>query len=711
MKDTLQSGSVQDPYNLDDLLAITPPLRTNLDVALSLASRGLAVCPVRDWGDGDGWKPIAAFPTRATADATTIRSWWRQWPESRVALITGERNGISVLDVDVKNGKDGLASLNQLGFPDIHVMSPVRSGSPSGGWHVFLKYKPGLKATVGQIGPGLDVRNNGGFVIAPDSLKDGKRYVVHGLDLTRDTVLPEWPQALTPPAKPDRGAVEVREASPSHMEWARGELDAHAARVADAGEGTRQSALNNASMWAGGVGAHGALTRDQAEELLVAAGLTCGLSDREARSTFAHGWSDGLAKPIALPFAVDASDFDDLPAIGHGIEDKTIQVTGFGAPKATMHNAICYLQQVNAAKGFGLRHNAMTGRDEWQGGLIQESDLTLFRVAIEQAGMHNVGGMTAEAVRAVAQMNQFHPIKDWLAVLAHDGEMRLDTWLTRYLGVADSPYVRAVGRAFLIAMVARVMRPGCKHDHVLVLAGPQGIGKSTACRIVGGEWTGDNMPSIREGAKEAGLYLRGHWLVELAELAPSRKAEAEDLKSFLTRGDDEIRAPYARRADIVPRQTVFIGTTNEAAFLRDMTGGRRFWPVTCGDMLDTIGLARDRDQLFAEAVAAFTAGERWHLSSETERLAWAEQESVREEDPWESAIADHLDGDDGQDGFDEPVDKITARDLLIRIGVPIERQKQADLQRISRILKHRGWIRQHSRNGKVWVRQCNRIEL
>jgi len=90
------------------------------------------------------------------------------------------------------------------------------------------------------------------------------------------------------------------------------------------------------------------------------------------------------------------------------------------------------------------------------------------------------------------------------------------------------------------------------------------------------------MPSIRDGAKEAGLYLRGHWLVELAELAPSRKAEAEDLKAFLTRSTDEIRAPYARKADAVPRQCVFVGTTNETAFLRDVTGGRRFWPVTCG---------------------------------------------------------------------------------------------------------------------------------
>lgn len=146
--------------------------------------------------------------------------------------------------------------------------------------------------------------------------------------------------------------------------------------------------------------------------------------------------------------------------------------------------------------------------------------------------MHNVrADLTASAVRTVAEQNRYHPVRDWLAQLPpHDGRPRLDTWLSAYMGAEATPYSRAVGRAFLVAMVARVMQPGCKHDHVLVLGGSQGIGKSTACQILGGAWSGDNMPSIRDGAKEAGLYLKGHWLVELAELAPSQKAQAEDLK-------------------------------------------------------------------------------------------------------------------------------------------------------------------------------------
>lgn len=300
--------------DLSALFGLNTLETSNLDIALSLAARGLAVCPQRDWGDGDGWKPIAKFPERATTDPAQIRKWWRDWPESRVALITGERNGISVLDVDVKNGKDGLASLAALGFDDHRAMSPVRTITPSGGFHLFFAYTPDLKASVGKIGPGLDVRNNGGFVIAPGSIKNGDQYLVEGEELSRGMPLPTWPEALTPPAQPYRDSVGIQEASEFHRDWARDYLTTFAAKVEATPEGARQAELNNASMWAGGAGAHGALSRDDAAAVLIEAGKTCGLSEREARSTFNHGWDDGLRKPIDLPVEtyVSEDDFDDL---------------------------------------------------------------------------------------------------------------------------------------------------------------------------------------------------------------------------------------------------------------------------------------------------------------------------------------------------------------------------------------------------------------
>ncbi|MFN3992961.1 MAG: VapE domain-containing protein [Tabrizicola flagellatus] len=402
------------------------------------------------------------------------------------------------------------------------------------------------------------------------------------------------------------------------------------------------------------------------------------------------------------------SDFDDLPALPTETKQAKIGIITAknGEMKPTLHNAILVLRNVNRDQGYSIRKNDMTGQDEWRAGPINDADLGLIRVAIEQAGMHNVGAdLTAGAVRAVAELNRYHPVKDWLESLRHDGKPRLDSWLTRYLGVDASPYSRAVGRAFLVAMVARVMRPGCKHDHVLVLGGAQGIGKSTACRILGGDWSGDNMPSIRDGAREAGLYLRGHWLVELAELAPSRKAEAEDLKAFLTRATDEIRAPYARRADIVPRQCVFVGTTNETAFLRDASGGRRFWPVTCGAKIETEALAADREQLFAEAVAAFRAGEAWHLPPDLERQAAIEQEAAREEHPWEQPIRRILDGLTEGDGFDrQPKDSVTVAEVLTLLRIPIEKQNGTNAKHVAGTLRMLGWKSKHTGRGNRWVR-------
>ena len=310
--------------------------------------------------------------------------------------------------------------------------------------------------------------------------------------------------------------------------------------------------------------------------------------------------------------------------------------------------------KVNRDESYSIRKNDMTGQDEWRAGPINDADLGLIRVAIEQAGMHNVGAdLTAGAVRAVAELNRYHPVKDWLESLHHDGNPRLDTWLTRYLGVDASLYSRAVGRAFLVAMVARVMQPGCKHDHVLILRGEQGIRKSTACRILSGDdYFSDTLPAIKNDKIEAYRHLRGKWLIEMGELASATKSLSEDLKSFLSGQVDAYRAPYARKDEIVKRQCVFVGTTNEDTFLRDASGGRRFWPVTCGAKIDTEGLAADREQLFAEAVAAFRAGEAWHLSPDMEQLAKIEQEAAREEHPWEQRIREILNGLNEGDGFD-----------------------------------------------------------
>ena len=231
----------------------------------------------------------------------------------------------------------------------------------------------------------------------------------------------------------------------------------------------------------------------------------------------------------------------------------------------------------------------------------------------------------ASCVSVIAGRAGFHPVREYLDGLEWDGEPRLQIWLAEYLNAAGEPrYQAAVGRRWLISAVARVMEPGCKADCVVVLEGKQGVGKSTAARVMAtrDSWFCDSMPDL--GEKDAMIQLRGRWIIELAELATIRKSQLEATKTFLAKPADTYRPFYGLRTAQVPRQCVFVGTTNDKEYLRDTTGNRRFWPVKCGK-INIDALVRDRDQLWAEALTEYRAGVQWHLTDVEEALAASEQ--------------------------------------------------------------------------------------
>jgi hypothetical protein len=275
---------------------------------------------------------------------------------------------------------------------------------------------------------------------------------------------------------------------------------------------------------------------------------------------------------------------------------------------------------------------------------LRDADVSDLREYVQHNGFPRIANdVSHEAINKRARELSFHPIRQWLSGLVWDGTPRLEGWLGTYLGAAGEPkYLAAIGAMFLIAMVARVYRPGCKVDYMLVLEGDQGVAKSQACAILAGEWFSDALPDIRH--KDASLHHRGKWLIEISELSTFTRADIEVLKAFITRDTERYRPPYGRLEVVEPRQSMFVGTTNRSTYLKDETGGRRFWPFLVG-VIDLIALRRDRGQLFAEALMRFHRGDHWWPSAafEAETIR-SEQEKRREEDPWEGPIAEYIDG-------------------------------------------------------------------
>ena len=283
---------------------------------------------------------------------------------------------------------------------------------------------------------------------------------------------------------------------------------------------------------------------------------------------------------------------------------------------------------------------------EWAS--LEDWDLAGLRNYVETVyGMSAPGKLDDSLVLAV-RSNWYHPVKDYLNGVVWDGKKRLDTLLIDYLGAKDTLYTREVARKVLIAAVARIMRPGVKFDEMLVLVGKQGCGKSTFISKLAGEWFSDSFMTVQ--GKEAYESVQGVWIMEIAELAGLKKAEVEPIKMFVAKQEDRFRPAYGRRIETFKRQCIFVGTTNNSRFLKDPTGNRRFWPVDVSKgeknlFGDESSLDAERDQIWAEAVAAYKSGESLILSSEAQALAEGEQEAHFETDERAGMIEDWLSTD------------------------------------------------------------------
>ena len=350
-------------------------------------------------------------------------------------------------------------------------------------------------------------------------------------------------------------------------------------------------------------------------------------------------------------------DFDVLPDDDPDAWKKDLDLTQDGGIRSSLANIRLILEHDPSLKGC-LAYDELdmlpaVRRDlPWReardrrGRTWQNSDDANLRLYMERVYGSTGKEKILDGVDTTANAHRFHPIREYIRAAEWDGVPRVDTLLIRYLGAEDTAYVRAVTRKTLVAAVARVFRPGIKFDYMLTIRGKQGIGKSALLSRLAGEWFSDSFSTMQ--GKEAYEQVRRAWIIEVGELAGMKKAEAETIKLFISKQEDQYRPAYGRQVEVFPRQCIFIGTTNESEFLRDTTGNRRFWVVDTPNSDGRIDFRPELTQdvvhqIWAEAYTYYKQGETLYLSGELDAEAAITQAAHAEHDEREGMVLDYLD--------------------------------------------------------------------
>lgn len=683
-----------------------------------------------------GWPVFPCTPTKkspytdhgfkdATTDEAVIRSWWSRWPAAMIGVPTGPVTGVWAIDPDrPKPDKpaDGFTAWINLarergGVPHTHTHETA-----SGGLHVLFAWDPErpVSNSSGRLPDGIDVRGKGGYLIVPPSRTiDGKEYrVAEPLDYFNFSQAPDWLYELILPApKPEEMPAPVASSR-------RGKI----ASIIGSGffQEVNREALKNIGGWVAevfpqaryqdGTGAwrisSSDLGRSLEEDISVHPQGVQDFGEERGKTPIDLVIEFGGA-PDARRAALWLCERLSVDPALLGYRGRKVEVAANaawvdealrderGAPLNTLANVmigmrtdpqlrqivaydemLCASTLLRPAPTFGTKPSA----EPFGARPVSDADVSAIQEYLQLSGLRKISkDVVHQAVDLRAQENAFHPVREYLDGLAWDGRERLKGWLATYLGADPSPYASGIGFMFVVSMVARIFDPGCKCDYMMVLEGPQGARKSTACAILGGEWFSDSLPDVNAG-KDVAQHLPGKWLIEIAEMSAMSRAESAGLKAFITRPVERYRPSYGRKEVIQPRQCVFIGTTNKSAYLRDETGGRRFWPVKVGK-IDTDALERDRDQLFAEAVVAYRAGAHWWPDGAFEREHIAPQQEERfEADAWEDVISSFL--------MSRTVTTVkevgTSEECL---NIERGRLGTADQRRIAAALERLGWVR------------------
>lgn len=615
---------------------------TMLDAALSYAHLGLAVFPLVEGAKNPA---TAKGFKNASTDEKTVRTWWTRNPNYNIGIACGNGTMVIDLDVDEAKGEDGTATLRKWEEENGVLPETATAVTGRGGLHMLYRIDGEARCSANPK-LGVDVRGDGGYIVAPPSIHpNGTRY--------------EW------------------ERDPREREIA--EADGNVMAFIEFVQGKKDDDGNKALSIPGEIESGG---RNNTLFKMACSLQSKGLSNSAILAAVMAENAEKCNPPLPQSEVRRLVESALTKEKGNAEDPTKIKVAlsknENGKPHQSISNCIRALERDDRLAGrFRFNSIAYTKTvtlpvpwDDGEGERpIADWDYCGLASFLERRYGLMSKNKAIDAVTEVSMRNRYNPITTWLDGLEWDGEPRIDTLLPCFLGTDMSDYNVAVMRLFMMGAVARAYEPGTKFDYMPVLIGPQGLGKSFFLRKLGhcSDWYCDNFNTIEGDA--AAEKLRGMWIVEMAELLATKKQkDVESIKAFVTSQVDTIRPKYARETEQRPRACVFAGTTNNPQFLTDTTGNRRFLPVECGiheppmSLFDP-GVDDYFSQAWAEAVHVYkTERPVLVLDERSTAFAMEKQEQYLEDDPRIGMVQQYLD-----DKLAEWMDKPQRRPEDVRV--------------------------------------------